>query len=128
MSNLWQLVVENFWSFLIGTVFFGSILEGIRRGIDWLLTRRYRGWKLIVTPLDEKRRPYSHDLLWEEVRRFEQSPFENRKFVQSVCTSEGLRIKAGEIDVSQPESWVYRDEARREYRFDFRKMPPDMRA
>ena len=23
MSNLWQLVVENFWGFLIGTVFFG---------------------------------------------------------------------------------------------------------
>lgn len=125
--NLWQLVLDNLISFSIGTVFLGTIFDLIRRGMNRLLTSKYRNWKLVVVPpVNSGRAPYEHALLWEEVRRFKESPFENRKFIQSVCTSEGVRIKAGQIPVDDPEGWVYRDDRNKRYVVDFSRIPPEV--
>jgi hypothetical protein len=120
----WVTVVfDNLLGFLIGTVVLGTLFDLIRRGMDFLWNKRYRGWVLEVTPGDPDRPAYTHDLLWDEVRRFEQSRFECRKFIQSVCSSEGVRLSEGEIPMDQPDSWVFRDKAARRYKFDFRKKP-----
>jgi hypothetical protein len=116
-----SVVYDNFLGFLIGTVFFGTVFDLIRRGIDYLWNKRYRGWVLEVTPGDPGRATYTHDLLWDEVRRFEASRFECRKFIQSVCSSEGVRLSEGEIAVDRPDNWVFRDKAGKRFRFDFRK-------
>ena len=114
---------DNLLGFMIGTVVLGTALDMVRRAVEYLLNKRYRGWVLEVTPEDPDRPAYTHDLLWDEVRRFEQSRFECRKFIQSVCTSEGVRLSAGEIAVDQPDNWVFRDKAAKRYAFDFRKKP-----
>ena len=125
--NLWQLLLDNLISFGIGTVILGTIFDIIRRGSNWVLTRKYRNWRLVVVPPDGSgREPYEHALLWEEVRRFKESPFENRKFIQSVCTSEGVRIKAGQIDVDHPEGWVHRDDRNKRYVVDFSRIPEEI--
>lgn len=122
--SLFQLVIDNFISFVIGTVLLGTAFDFIRRGWNWLLTRKYRDWKLVVVPpAGSGRESYEHPLLWEEVRRFKESPFENRKFIQSVCTSEGVRIKAGQICVECQDGWVYRNDRKKRYVVDFTRMP-----
>jgi hypothetical protein len=115
------LIRENLVGFLIGTVFLGTIFDLIRRGIDYLINKPYRNWVLEVTPADADRATYTHDLLWDEVRRFKESRFECRKFIQSVCSSENVRLRMGEIPTDQPDFWVYRDDDAKKYRFDFRK-------
>ena len=125
--NLRQLFLDNLISFIIGTVILGTIFDIIRRGLNWVLTRKYRDWKLVVVPPDGLgREPYENALLWEEVRRFKESPFENRKFIQSVCTSEGVRIRAGQIDVVDPGGWVHRDDRNKRYVVDFSRIPEEV--
>ncbi|MGQ0566594.1 MAG: hypothetical protein ACT4OK_16190 [Gemmobacter sp.] len=117
------LIRDNLLGFVIGTVFFGTAFDLIRRGIDYLWNRRFRGWVIEVVPADPARPPYTHDLLWDEVRLFEESRIERRKFIQSVCSSEGGRLNEGEFSIDQPDGWVFRDKAARKYRFDISKMP-----
>ncbi|HHS89101.1 MAG TPA: hypothetical protein ENJ26_01890 [Rhodobacteraceae bacterium] len=125
--NLRQLFLDNLASFVIGTVLLGTAFDFIRRGWNWLLTHEYRGWKLtVIPPAGSGREGYEHALLWEEVRRFKESPFENRKFIQSVCTSEGVRIKAGQVAVDDPHGWVYRNDREKRYVVDFTRMPDDI--
>lgn len=125
--NLWQLFLNNLIDFIFGTIILGTAFTFIQRGINWLLTWKYRNWKLVVVPpANSGREPYEHALLWEEVRRFKESPFENRKFIQSVCTSEGVRIKAGQIAVDDPEGWVYRDDRNKRYIVDFSRIPDEV--
>ncbi len=119
--------MENLASFVIVTVFLGGAMEAVRRIWDRISNRRYRDWTLTVIPENDTRREYSNRLLWDEVRKFEKSPFENRKFIQSVCTSENVRIKAGEISVDDPNGWVFRDDKSKTYRFNFKIIPPGVR-
>jgi hypothetical protein len=116
-----KVVLDNFLGFMIGTVLLGTVFDLIRRIIDYFWNMKYRGWSLEVTPADPTRKKYRHDLLWDEVRRFEQSRFECRKFIQSVCTSEGVRLSAGEIKLDGENGWVVRDKDNRTFRFDFKK-------
>lgn len=120
-DTFFSMAWDNMLNFVIGTIILGTSFDLIRRGIDYLWNSRYRGWVLEVNPVDQNREPYTHELLWDEVRRFEQSRFEGRKFIQSVCSSEGVRLSEGEIAVDHPDNWVFRDAAARKYKFDFRK-------
>lgn len=124
--NWQEIVSDNVISFLIGTVVLGTIFDAIRRAIDYVSTQKYRGWTLQVRPQNDQRKEYFHELLWDEVRRFERSPFENRKFIQSVCTSEGFRLKAGLIPIKDSNSWVFRDDENKFYKFDFTKVPKEV--
>jgi hypothetical protein len=127
--NWHQVITDNILSFIFGTLVFGTVLELIRKGINFIWTKKYRGWTLKVTPMTETgRKAYVHDLLWDEVRRFEESQFEKRKFIQSVCTSENIRIRAGEIATDNADGWVFVNHDQKQYCIDFPKMPAEMRA
>jgi hypothetical protein len=117
---------ENIVSFFFGTVLLGTAFDFLRRAIEYCLTWKYRNWHLEVVPKDPNRKKYTHKLLWDEVRRFEESPFENKKFIQSVCTSEDFRLRPGQIPTDNPDSWVFRDDRNRLFKYDFRKIPQEI--
>ena len=128
-----SLIDPTWWGDNLAGFLVFSILVGIMSAIiRWIWAkysrRKYVGWRLVVIPKvdDRKRGEYKSTLLWDEVRKFEESPFEDRKFIQSVCTSENVRIKSGQIDTSQHDSWVYKDMECKRYRFNFNHIPEDI--
>jgi len=121
--DLWKFIQENTLSFLFVTVFLGSAVEFIRRFYIFITTQKYRGWVLKVDPKDTEREEYTHNILWEEVKRFESSAFEKRKFIQSVVSSEGGWLYAGQVETFNPDGWVFEDKTTKAFRFNLAKLP-----
>lgn len=121
--DILELLKNNALSFLISTIILGSAFDMIRRFWAYLFSLKYRGWSACIEPKDSLREPYETDLLWEEVKRFENSAFEKRKFIQSVVTSEGEWLKAGQVETTDPKSWVYVDKENTKYIFNFKLFP-----
>ena len=74
-----------------------------------------------MLPSDSARKRYDYRMTWEEVKANEASPVEKRRFIQSVVTSEGGWLSAGQLSTDDPEGWVFIDKKKKRYKFDIGK-------
>ena len=58
----------------------------------------FKGWQVRVKTRDKE---LCSSLYWEEVRRFKDSPLEERRFIQSVLSSQGERLESEGLDLVQ---------------------------
>lgn len=124
--------VEN----LIVLALFGLLVGLIGYFLQQNETRRERrdfeGWSVLVIRDPKKidqnevaEESYIKPLSWREVRSYEESYVELRRFVQSVSSSENYTILRGKIEVDHKENWVWKDVAGRKYVFNFKHVTSD---
>jgi len=125
-EELWKKLKNAEWwadntlTFLIFTVLVGWIVYLTEREHERRRRAPFENWKVSITP--RKGEPYEHDLFWEEVQKYLSSRVEERRFIQSVCSSEDIRIKQGKINIDDESNWIFRDQKNRLYIFNFRKL------
>ena len=78
----------------------------------------FEGWQVRVRSGGGER---AVPLNWREVRRFKDSPLEERRFIQSVLSAQGERVKLEGLDLVQDCDWVERDDEARDYVIDLVK-------
>ncbi len=78
----------------------------------------FEGWQVRVKTRDKE---LFSPLYWEEVRRFKNSPLEERRFIQSVLSSQGEWLESEGLDLVQECDWVERNDEAREYVIDLMK-------
>lgn len=128
LASIIEIFKNEFVAFVVGTLIIGSIFNALARLLTWCLDHPNRGWTLTVVPIDDERVEYSSNLLPEEVKVIQHSQFRSRQFLQSVCSSELIRIKAGQIKTDDPNGWAYLDRKNRVFHIDFKKIPDSIQA
>ncbi len=109
---------ENTFTAIVFTVLVSAVVSIAARRRQQLERAPFERWTVSVS--NGKARSVA-PLDWEEVRRFRNSPLEERRLIQSIISSQGERLSTNGLDLVAQCDWVERDETKREYRIDMEK-------
>ena len=124
-SDYWQALwtvakdpvswAENTYSVIVFTVLVSWVVSIAARHRKELEREPYEGWSVEVRDGD---RIDTSELFWEEVRLFKESRLEERRFIQSVISSQDERLKVKRLDICSSADWIERNEVDRKYVID----------
>ena len=124
-SDYWQALLsvaqipvswaENTYSVIVFTVLVSWVVTIAARNREKLQREPFEGWSVVVK---DGSRTDESKLFWEEVRLFRESPLEERRFIQSVISSQDERLNVKQLDICTAADWVDRKEVDRKYVID----------
>jgi hypothetical protein len=130
MANFWEqlgekVVSSEWWADnILNYVIFSAVVAVLVSFIGAWIQRRqrekYTGWRLVTVGYDNP--PQS--LYWEEVERFQNSPFELWKFAKSVLSGP-LDTKLLTADDALRSGWLKVDTSQKVISLDFTAIPPE---
>jgi hypothetical protein len=107
--------VSDTLSFVLFGLFVGWVTSRFQQARLHKEREPYENWKVVVKDEGQAREAM---LFRDEVRRFMESPLEERRMIQSVVSVSGGWLDTRKLDLVPDCNWVERNDEKREYVID----------